>query len=148
MVQIKAAQDEVLNDYAQNCITDVTSCLADNGWSMPEISEDMTEAEVLRVYTAIGSARLKACKPYILSCADANHFDESMVPFVDPEEWTKMSEDMKMQYFIYMEIYGRFMDTTASQITAPGIPSWQYTKRRLLSRQKPILWKLCSIPVR
>ncbi|MBQ7185237.1 MAG: hypothetical protein IJR92_00300, partial [Alphaproteobacteria bacterium] len=26
LVQIKAKQDEILNDYAQNCITDVTSC--------------------------------------------------------------------------------------------------------------------------
>jgi len=33
LVQIKAQQDELLNSYAESCLTDVTSCLSDNGWS-------------------------------------------------------------------------------------------------------------------
>ena len=58
LVQIKAAQDEVLSSYAENCITDVSSCLAQNNYNSTN-----------PVTTKIA---INACKSVITTCMSVN----------------------------------------------------------------------------
>ncbi len=59
LVQIKAQQDELLNSYAESCLTDVTSCLSDNGWSNSSVG---VPNDILQ----------KACAAEIRTCASVN----------------------------------------------------------------------------
>lgn len=54
LVQIKAAQDTVLSDYAEDCITDVSSCLAQNNYNT---------SNAITINIAIN-----ACKSIITTC--------------------------------------------------------------------------------
>jgi len=63
LVQIKAQQDELLASYAESCITDVTSCLADNGWSSSS--------------TSISSSAQRACNGIITTCYSLTGTTES-----------------------------------------------------------------------
>ena len=56
MIQIKAAQDTVLSNYAENCISDVTSCLSSNGYDS--------------VYNT--KIPVNACKSVITTCMSVN----------------------------------------------------------------------------
>lgn len=56
MVQIKAAQDTILADYAENCISDVTSCLSSNGY------DNATNKNI----------PVNACKSLITTCMSVN----------------------------------------------------------------------------
>ena len=56
MIQIKAAQDEVLSNYAESCITDVTSCLNSNGY------DSATNKNI----------PVNACKSLIVTCMSVN----------------------------------------------------------------------------
>ena len=56
MVQIKAAQDEILSEYAENCISDVTSCLSSNNY-------DSANNKYVPV---------NACKSLITTCMSVN----------------------------------------------------------------------------
>ena len=60
LVQIKAAQDEILGDYAQNCIADVKDCLADNGWNSNSS-------------TVVSAVAVNACKGVITTCRDLSN---------------------------------------------------------------------------
>jgi len=116
LVQIKAQQDELLASYAESCITDVTSCLADNGWTMPEINYDLygggdiSESDSYKVMQTLTSARIKACKNQVLTCMDLNHSDF----FAEMgEDWYKMSDEMRMRYFLYYEVLGAIPDSVS-----------------------------------
>lgn len=61
LVQIKAKQDEILNDYAANCVTDVTNCLNTNNY--PSGSSAATTANSVQQRVAIN-----ACRSTILTC--------------------------------------------------------------------------------
>lgn len=65
ITQIKAAQDEVLADYAEDCISDVTTCLANN-----EYDEDNSLSM---------SAAKKACSAVIRTCASVTGNSENSV---------------------------------------------------------------------
>ena len=63
LVQIKSAQDTILADYAEECITDVASCLAQNNYNVEATSE-------------IGNnIAIRACKPIITTCMSLNDVD-------------------------------------------------------------------------
>ena len=57
MVQIKAAQDTLLANYAENCITDVASCLSSNNYSNNDTSKNIA---------------VNACKSMITTCMSVN----------------------------------------------------------------------------
>ncbi len=57
LTKIKVAQDNILADYAENCISDVTSCLASNNYD---------------VTTAKQNIAINACKSQILTCMSVN----------------------------------------------------------------------------
>ena len=59
MVQIKAAQDRVLSDYAENCIADVVSCMAANNYDSATTEQSKNIA-------------INACKSQIVTCMSVN----------------------------------------------------------------------------
>ena len=58
LVKIKSAQDQVITDYAENCISDVTSCLTSNNYE---------QGNQLRNNVAIN-----ACRGQIMTCMSVN----------------------------------------------------------------------------
>jgi len=66
LVQIKAAQDEILSSYSENCISDVASCLASNGYSDS-------------AYAAIKNSAKRACDAHIRTCASVTGAGEEGV---------------------------------------------------------------------
>lgn len=58
LVKIKSAQDQVITDYAENCISDVTSCLTSNNYE---------QGNELRNNVAIN-----ACRAQIMTCMSVN----------------------------------------------------------------------------
>jgi hypothetical protein len=54
LTQIKVAQDEIISGYAENCISDVTSCLSSNN------------------YTSNENYAINACKAQIVTCMSVN----------------------------------------------------------------------------
>ena len=63
LVQIKSAQDTILADYAEECITDVASCLAQNNYNVEATSETGNNIAI------------RACKPIITTCMSLNDVD-------------------------------------------------------------------------
>lgn len=76
LIQIKSAQDEVLADFAESCILDVASCLAQNNYdetettSQPGTGSDVG-SDTGRVSTRNNIA-INACKSIITSCMSVN----------------------------------------------------------------------------
>lgn len=58
LVQIKATQDEILADYASNCISDVSSCLSANNYD----ADDTTKSNIA----------INACRSTIITCMSVN----------------------------------------------------------------------------
>ncbi len=54
LVQIKSAQDALLADYAENCVTDVQSCLSSNSYDLKSTSKS--------------NIAINACKSQIMTC--------------------------------------------------------------------------------
>ena len=59
LTQIKAAQDEMIANYAENCITDVQSCLNQNGYSNTD-----------------GNVAINSCRAVIATCMSVNSTPE------------------------------------------------------------------------
>ena len=57
--KIKAAQDTAISNYAQNCVSDVNSCLNDNDY-------DPTQTD------SVNKIPLNACKTIITTCQSVN----------------------------------------------------------------------------
>ena len=60
LVQIKSSQDTILADYAEECITDVASCLAQNNYNVEATSDTGN------------NIAMRACKPIITTCMSLN----------------------------------------------------------------------------
>ena len=60
LVQIKSSQDTILADYAEECITDVASCLAQNNYNVEATSDTGN------------NIAMRACKPIITTCMNLN----------------------------------------------------------------------------
>ncbi len=74
LVQIKAAQDEILADYASNCISDVSSCLSANGY---DSIANSTRANIA----------INACRSTITTCMSVNG-DTTQTPNPDVmQQW-------------------------------------------------------------
>ncbi len=70
LIQIKASQDSILADYAENCITDVAACLAQNNYD----ADKNTKAEGSNTVTLSSGNKLaiKACNSIITTCMSVN----------------------------------------------------------------------------
>ena len=65
LVQIKSAQDSILAEYAEDCITDVASCLAQNNYDADEDVENTGNKVAMR-----------ACNPVITTCMSVNSIEK------------------------------------------------------------------------
>ena len=78
LAQIKSAQDTILADYAENCITDVASCLAQNNYDA-----DQTVAA-----SSGNKLAIKACNPIITTCMSVNDVDgQASTENLTADEW-------------------------------------------------------------
>ena len=62
LVQIKSAQDTILADYAEECISDVNTCLSDNNYTYNRYSYNTSNVGT------ISNAAVQACLPIINTC--------------------------------------------------------------------------------
>lgn len=72
LVQIKAKQDEVLANYAETCVSDVTSCLGQNGYPS-EDPADWDPSEYSTNTTKMNIA-VNACRAQIVTCMSVNGY--------------------------------------------------------------------------
>ena len=69
LVQIKTAQDEVLSEYAEDCINDVTNCLSTNGFETTSLN---TATEL----SPKNQIAINACNAQILTCMSVNNVSD------------------------------------------------------------------------
>ena len=66
LVQIKAKQDQILNDYAASCITDVNNCLSKNNYP--------TESTASVFGNTQANIAINACRSNIITCMSVNGY--------------------------------------------------------------------------
>ena len=67
LVKIKAKQDEILNDYAASCITDVNSCLSQNNYPTNSTTSVLSG-------NAQANIAINACRANIITCMSVNGY--------------------------------------------------------------------------
>lgn len=76
LVQVKAKQDTILSDYAEDCISDVTVCLTQNGYDNSNTG------------AAINNIATRACLSTIKTCMSVNGITGDVdTATVDYDEW-------------------------------------------------------------
>ena len=78
LINIKATQDTMLSDYAEQCTRDVASCLTTNGYDPDKNG------------TTKNKIATKACNSQIVTCMSVNGItenDDSTVPEITRDEW-------------------------------------------------------------
>jgi len=71
MIQIKAKQDEVLAEYADDCISDVASCLSQNNYNYNGLSSTTNGSQTY------SDAAINACMSVIKTCKSATEPDNN-----------------------------------------------------------------------
>ena len=72
LVQIKAKQDEILANYAETCVSDVTTCLSQNGYPTEDPNDwETTEYSTNRTKMNIA---VNACRAQIVTCMSVNGY--------------------------------------------------------------------------
>lgn len=66
LVQIKTMQDNLLNEYAENCLTDVEACLTQNKYVGIEAEQETDEEKTAN------NIAINACRPQIITCMSVN----------------------------------------------------------------------------
>lgn len=78
LTQIKAKQDEMLSDYAANCITDVNSCLAQNNYPSDDptttASTDPSRSGWSNAEKTQANIAVNACRSQIVTCMSTNGY--------------------------------------------------------------------------
>ncbi len=88
LTQIKVAQDEIISSYAENCISDVNSCLSSNN------------------YTAQANYAINACKSQIVTCMSVNG-DSTANPTPDYiKQWVYAVQNPTEIKSLVFEFYG------------------------------------------
>lgn len=77
LVQIKAKQDQILADYAESCITDVTSCLSQNNYPFDEAATNTVQANIA----------INACRSQIVTCMSVNGYSVANPRPSDLSSW-------------------------------------------------------------
>ena len=89
MIQIKAAQDTLLADHAEDCLNDVASCLQQNNSSSYYYSSTST-------YEDITDTAINACKSQIKTCMSTMGEDVSNIKnAADMKQWLETSLSAK-----------------------------------------------------
>ena len=88
LTQIKVAQDEIISSYAENCISDVNSCLSSNN------------------YTATPNYAINACKAQIVTCMSVNG-DSTANPTPDyMREWVSTVQNPEALVYVTFNLNG------------------------------------------
>ncbi|MBR6363791.1 MAG: hypothetical protein IKS08_01745 [Alphaproteobacteria bacterium] len=74
LVQIKAKQDQVLSEYAESCITDVSSCLAQNGYPTEEPQDEYGTEQWTGTEQTQANIAINACRATIVTCMSVNGY--------------------------------------------------------------------------
>ncbi|MBO7509405.1 MAG: hypothetical protein J6T57_03985 [Alphaproteobacteria bacterium] len=74
LIQIKAKQDAVLADYAESCITDVNSCLAQNSYPTEEPGDGIGNDNWTAVQMTQANIAINACRSQIITCMSVNGY--------------------------------------------------------------------------
>lgn len=95
LIQIKSKQDTVLANYAESCISDVTSCLAQNNYDADKNtcggktcnSADINATTDVKL-SAANTLATNACLPTIRTCMSVNGIKgDAPVSVLDAERW-------------------------------------------------------------
>ncbi|MEE1030470.1 MAG: hypothetical protein UIC65_05610, partial [Alphaproteobacteria bacterium] len=65
LTQIKVAHDEIISGYAENCISDVTSCLSSNNSPNPNYAINACKAQIVTCMSVNGDATVSPSPAYI-----------------------------------------------------------------------------------
>ena len=88
LTQIKVAQDEVIGSYAENCISDVNSCLSSNN------------------YVATPNYAINACKAQIVTCMSVNG-DSTANPTPNyMKEWVSTVQNPEALVYVSFDLNG------------------------------------------
>ncbi len=117
LVQIKAKQDEILANYAETCVSDVTSCLGQNGYPTEDPDEwDRAEYDTNRTKMNIA---VNACRAQIVTCMSVNGYS------IDTPTPTEMN--CWVQGLLYSTSTGECMRNNLKQDCDDGEYLCQYT---------------------
>lgn len=117
LVQIKAKQDEILANYAETCVSDVTSCLGQNGYPTEDPSDwEKTEYSTNRTKMNIA---VNACRAQIVTCMSVNGYS------IDTPTPTEMN--CWVQGLLYSTSTGECMRNNLKQDCDDGEYLCQYT---------------------
>ncbi len=90
LVQIKAAQDTILADYAEDCITDVATCLTQSNYDPDDTETTDDEGGTTTITLSAGNKlAIKACNSIIKTCMSVNGITTTTEPdtSLTAEEW-------------------------------------------------------------
>ncbi|MDW3024595.1 MAG: hypothetical protein R8N50_02815 [Alphaproteobacteria bacterium] len=111
LVRIKAAQDQVIADYAENCISDVTSCLTSNNYN----SDNGVNPS--------NNVAINACRAQIMTCMSVNG-DTTQAPTP-----TQMSQWVSNMFSVY---YPEEEDSNGSGTSGSGTSGSETTDSELI----------------
>lgn len=74
LIQIKAKQDEVLSEYAESCINDVQSCLAQNGYPTEEPLDESGNSQWTGTEQTQANIAINACRATVVTCMSVNGY--------------------------------------------------------------------------
>jgi hypothetical protein len=100
LVQIKARQDTILADYAEGCVTDISSCLVQNGYPTEEPTEWASNSNL----SVQANIAVNACRSQIITCMSVNGY----------------SIDTPSPNQIYCWAMGLLFNTTTSECDSVG----------------------------
>ena len=72
LIQIKAKQDEILANYAESCVSDVTTCLTQNGY--PTEDPNDWETDEYSTNTTKMNIAVNACRAQVVTCMSVNGY--------------------------------------------------------------------------
>ena len=72
LIQIKAKQDEILANYAESCVSDVTTCLTQNGYPTEDPID--WDADERSTNTTKMNIAVNACRAQIVTCMSVNGY--------------------------------------------------------------------------
>ncbi len=124
LVQIKAKQDEILANYAETCVTDVTSCLSQNGYPTEDPTEwgdgDPNSLEYTQNIVKQNIA-VNACRAQVVTCMSVNGYSISTPTPTEMNCW--------VQGLLYNYTTEDCMfETNTTHSCSSSTPGWCYNK--------------------
>ena len=102
LTKIKLKQDSILSDYAENCKSDITSCLTTNGY-------DTDKSET----STINTQAIRACSSQIATCMSVTGYkpsDPSKLTYTQMSSWTSamLTDEDSLSGSAYYLVNGKY----------------------------------------